>query len=121
MVEGPLHKQKLYEGYIDSYLTYTMKLTDTEAKESIKAMLYEKSASGQSSYQFYKELKNRIRKLGVTEDKAIDKIVWYITESKYRPGDVLNAAIGQGLNNSTVLQLANYVATIANGGTRYKP
>lgn len=121
MVEGPLHKQKLYEGYIDSYLTYTVKITDEEAKENIKAMIYEKPSADQTSYQFYKELGKRIRELGVTEDKAIDKIVWYITESRFRPGDVLNAAIGQGLNNVTVLQLANYVATIANGGTRYKP
>ncbi|TAH62218.1 MAG: penicillin-binding protein 2 [Gottschalkiaceae bacterium] len=121
MVEGPLHKQSLYEGYLDSYLTYTVKLSNEEAKKKIKAMIYEKPSSGQSSYQFYREMKKRIRELGVTEDKAIDKIVWYITESKYRPGDVLNAAIGQGLNNVTPLQLANYVATIANGGTRYKP
>lgn len=121
MVEGPLHKQNLYEGYIDSYLTYTVKLSNEESKNKIKAMLYEKPLLGQTSYQFYREMRKRIRELGVTEDNAIDKIIWYITESKYRPGDVLNAAIGQGLNNVTVLQLANYVATIANGGTRYKP
>ncbi len=121
MVEGPLFKQKLYEGYIESYLTYTVKLTDGESKDSIKAMLYKKPADGQTTYQFYSEMKNKIRELGVTEDRAIDKIIWYITESKYRPGDVLNAAIGQGLNNATALQLANYIATIANGGTRYKP
>ena len=121
MVEGPLHKQNLYEGYIDSYLTYTVKLSNEEAKKKVKEMIYEKPSPGQSSYQFYREMKKRIRELGVTEDKAIDRIIWYITESKYRPGDVLNAAIGQGLNNVTPLQLANYVATIANGGTRYKP
>ncbi len=121
MVEGPTHKQKLYEGYIDSYLIYTVKLEDEEARNNIKAMMYEKPVSGQSNYQFYNELRKKIRELGVIEDKAIDKIVWYISESRYRPGDVLNAAIGQGLNNATVLQLANYTATVANGGTRYKP
>lgn len=36
------------------------------------------------------------------------------------PGDTLQAAIGQSDNLFTPLQLANYVATIANGGTRYK-
>jgi len=121
MVEGPAHKQKLYEGYIESYLTYTVKLKDAEAKNKIKGMLYEKPKEGQTNYLFYRDMKKRIRELGVTEDKAIDKIVWYITESRYRPGDVLNAAIGQGLNNVTPIQLAAYVATIANGGTRYKP
>lgn len=32
---------------------------------------------------------------------------------------ILNAAIGQGMDNFTLLQLAGYVATLANGGTRY--
>lgn len=37
------------------------------------------------------------------------------------PGDTVQAAIGQSDNLFTPLQLANYVATIANGGTRYVP
>lgn len=36
------------------------------------------------------------------------------------PGDIHSAAIGQGDDNFTMVQLANYVATIANGGKRYK-
>ncbi len=40
--------------------------------------------------------------------------VWY-------PGDVVTTAIGESDNQFTILQLANYVSTIANGGTRYKP
>ncbi len=38
---------------------------------------------------------------------------WYI-------GDTVQAAIGQSDNLFTPVQLANYVATIANGGTRYQ-
>ncbi len=34
--------------------------------------------------------------------------------------DTLQASIGQSVNSFTPLQLANYIATIANGGTRYK-
>ncbi|MFA7637603.1 MAG: penicillin-binding transpeptidase domain-containing protein, partial [Monoglobales bacterium] len=45
--------------------------------------------------------------------KSIDKI-WY-------PGDTIQAAIGQSDNMFTPLQMANYTATIANGGVRYKP
>lgn len=37
------------------------------------------------------------------------------------PGDTLQAAIGQSDNLFTPIQLANYCATIANGGTRYVP
>lgn len=37
------------------------------------------------------------------------------------PADVLMAAIGQGDHLFSPLQLANYVATLVNGGTRYQP
>lgn len=40
--------------------------------------------------------------------------VWY-------PGDTLQMAIGQSFNLFTPLQIANYIATVANGGTRYRP
>jgi len=36
------------------------------------------------------------------------------------PANVYNAAIGQGYSRFTPLQLANYMATIVNGGKRYK-
>ncbi len=37
------------------------------------------------------------------------------------PGETVIAAIGQGFNVVTPLQLANAVATLVNGGTRYAP
>ena len=37
------------------------------------------------------------------------------------PGDTLQVAIGQSENLFTPLQLANYLATVVNGGTRYQP
>ncbi len=39
----------------------------------------------------------------------------------WRPGETLLAAIGQSDNSFSALQLTNYCATIANGGTRYVP
>lgn len=39
--------------------------------------------------------------------------IWY-------PGDTVQAAIGQSDNLFTPVQLCNYAATLANGGTRYK-
>ncbi len=39
----------------------------------------------------------------------------------WKPGETLLAAIGQSDNSFTPLQLSNYCATIANGGTRYVP
>ena len=38
----------------------------------------------------------------------------------WRPGDTVQAGIGQSDNLFTPLQLCNYCATIANGGTRYQ-
>ena len=38
----------------------------------------------------------------------------------WNPGDTVQAAIGQSENLVTPLQLANYCATVANNGTRYK-
>ncbi len=40
--------------------------------------------------------------------------------TQWYPGLTLAAAIGQADNSFTPLQLANYVATLVNGGTRYK-
>ena len=40
---------------------------------------------------------------------------------RWQSGETLLAAIGQSDNSFTPIQLCNYVATIANGGTRYVP
>ncbi len=41
-------------------------------------------------------------------------------KEQWYPADSLQAAIGQSYNMFTPVQIANYVATIANGGTRYE-
>ena len=70
------------------------------------------------------------RKLGLGEKTGVE-----LTESKgilagrayrqsigstWQMGDTIQAAIGQSDNLFTIIQLANYGATIANNGTRYK-
>lgn len=52
--------------------------------------------------------------LASREDRESRGQSWY-------PGDTIQAAIGQSDHLFTPLQLANYVATLANGGTRFKP
>jgi penicillin-binding protein 2 len=42
-----------------------------------------------------------------------------VLDEDWWAGDTLQTAIGQGHNQFTPVQLSNYVATIANGGTRY--
>lgn len=41
--------------------------------------------------------------------------------AKWMPGETLSAAIGQSEQQFTPIQMANYLATILNGGTRYQP
>lgn len=49
-----------------------------------------------------------------------EKMVTNITDSDWFSGDTLQTAIGQSYSLFTPVQLANYCATLANGGTRYK-
>lgn len=48
------------------------------------------------------------------------QVVTNVTDSSWFGGDTLQAAIGQSYSLFTPVQLANYCAAIANGGTRYK-
>lgn len=41
-------------------------------------------------------------------------------DQKWYAADTIQTAIGQSNNSFTPIQLANYIATVANGGTRYK-
>lgn len=45
----------------------------------------------------------------------------YNFETTWHPFDTFNLSIGQGAGSYTLLQLANYVATLANGGKRWQP
>lgn len=49
-----------------------------------------------------------------------EQVVQNVMDRAWFGGDTLQAAIGQSYSLFTPVQLANYCATIANGGTRYK-
>lgn len=64
----------------------------------------------------------------ITKKKANEKIILdanykiaYKFNTNWQQFDTFNMSIGQGYNNFTVIQLANYVATIANGGYLMQP
>lgn len=72
----------------------------------------------------FKVIKDSLKNLGVKE-KYLGELSRYIkydcfSQAKWTVGDSLNIAIGQGDNSFTPVQMANYVATIANRGDRYK-
>lgn len=60
----------------------------------------------------------------VQAERVADAITQYTisdtTTEITSAAQVVYDAIGQGMNNFTPLQIANYVATLASGGTRYK-
>jgi penicillin-binding protein 2 len=51
---------------------------------------------------------------------AIDQFIYDKNGAINTPAELVNASIGQGINNFSLVQLASYISTIANGGTRYK-
>jgi penicillin-binding protein 2 len=66
------------------------------------------------------------RSVDIDEEAGVisDAIAYYIINNMriqiLTPGQIVSSAIGQGMNNFTPVQLANYVATLGSGGTRYK-
>lgn len=66
------------------------------------------------------------KKLTTEKERALNRLeaqyrIDYKFETTWQQFDTFNMSIGQGSNSYTVMQLVNYVATIANGGKRYQP
>lgn len=74
------------------------------------------------------EVRRRLLDMGLLPDKPMDDgqtlkdvIKYsYLNFASWKTGDELIMSIGQGDNAYTALQMANYMATIANGGKRYE-
>ena len=66
------------------------------------------------------------QKVQNAKDSELNELAFWYNQQVYfevdwRPFDSYNNSIGQGYNSYTPLQLANYVATIVNGGKHYRP
>lgn len=55
---------------------------------------------------------------GLVASKEVKKEIW---NEDWRLGDTFNAAIGQGFNLTTPIQLSVMLSIVANGGTKYQP
>lgn len=55
---------------------------------------------------------------GLVASRQVKKELW---NEEWRLGDTFNAAIGQGFNLATPLQLAVMLGCVANGGIKYQP
>jgi penicillin-binding protein 2 len=103
-------------------------------KKELKAQIQQSIKSGAFSNDIYSRLFNDL----VAEDsqykdknisktdidsiiRAVNGITVYDANSQLKIGaNMYNAAIGQGINSFTPLQMANFIATLVNGGNRYK-
>lgn len=69
------------------------------------------------------ELYRRLVDLGIREDRAnifTDIVKYsYFNQARWTTADTMNFSIGQGEHMYTNLQMANYMAMLANGGRRY--
>lgn len=75
------------------------------------------------------EVVRRLENMGFDPERRVngesrglaDRIKFdYINQAKWNIVDTLNISIGQGENAYTPIQMANYIATLANGGLRHK-
>ncbi|MGL5243670.1 MAG: penicillin-binding transpeptidase domain-containing protein, partial [Sarcina sp.] len=79
-------------------------------------------------YNVSDKYRNDIEKSKKSPEEVISKTageianwtVFSMPQEIANPVELANAAIGQGMNAFSPVQLANYIATLANGGTRHK-
>ena len=55
---------------------------------------------------------------GLVASKKVKRKIW---DEDWRLGETFNAAIGQGFNLTTPIQLSVMLSIVANGGTKYQP
>lgn len=103
-------KKALYEPIIEKKYKEKRKELDEEYADALAKAKDEKEKD--SALRKYQE------RLRIQEAQHKIDLNFY---TEWQPFDTYNTSMGQGSNNYTVIQLANYVATIANGGTRYRP
>lgn len=88
------------------------KVKDLEKEYQAKI---EAAATEKEKKQLEKELKNKKATLESQRRIEVD------FNTTWHDFDTYNTGIGQGYNQYTIMQMASYVATLANNGQRYKP
>jgi penicillin-binding protein 2 len=72
-------------------------------------------AKAENKTRLERELASRLRVLEAQRQNEIN------FQTTWHDFDTYNTAIGQGYNQFTIMQMANYVATLANRGVRHQP
>ncbi len=66
------------------------------------------------------EEQNNLSSSSTYAEEIATKVVFDQSTELITPRNVINSALGQGDNQMTLLQVANALSTVVNGGTRYK-
>ncbi|HHV64725.1 MAG TPA: penicillin-binding protein 2 [Peptococcaceae bacterium] len=107
---SPAWKKEYFKPYYDQRRENQLKEIDEKYTALLEAAKDQKERD--------KLLKQKQNEINLVEQDYKEKIDFYVN---WRLFDSYNNSIGQGYNSYSLLQLANYVATIVNGGKRYKP
>ncbi|WP_434511961.1 penicillin-binding protein 2 [Desulfitobacterium sp. AusDCA] len=107
---SPQWKQDYYTPYYKQL--YDKKIAAINSKYTAEMA----KAADQSAKQKLQKAEDTEKNQADAEYKSMiaQNVQWHLYDS-------YNNAIGQGYNDYTPLQLANYVATLVNGGIRYQP
>lgn len=128
-VPNPHSKIMITQAMLRNFLNNNIKLyikedeefTDKEIKEKIDEIVSWTELEPLSRNEVIK----RLDEMGISPEKVLpdereglaDKIKYtYLNFAGWNITDTLNVTIGQGQNAYTPIQMANYIATIANGG-----
>ncbi|WP_366924086.1 hypothetical protein MFMK1_001037 [Metallumcola ferriviriculae] len=87
-------------------------------KENLEKEYATKLAEAETLEEREKISGEKEQKLAVLE---AERKIQYNFNTKWQDFDTFNTSIGQGSNMYSMLQLANYVATLANGGQHWRP
>jgi len=111
---------------IKNFIMENEKLTNKEIEKAKDEIV---SWVGQEETLTRNEVIRRLNSLKIDGERKVegqkvnmvDMIKYtYLNQSGWQQGDTLNISIGQGQNAYTPIQMANYIAILANGGYKYR-
>ncbi|TJX14777.1 penicillin-binding protein [Tissierella creatinini] len=111
---------------IRNYVKDGVKLKDEEVEETIEEIIgwieYEDLLTRNEVIQRLDELNiDPEKRLAGERESLADKIKYtYLNQANWNITDTLNVTIGQGDNSYTPIQMANFIATLSNGGYKHK-
>ncbi len=107
------------EKYLEDGFTLDTAMKNEIVEEIVSWIDIEEPMTRGEVYEGLKSLRLNPEKTNAYQVPLVDIIKYsYVNQAVWNSGDNLNISIGQGNNAYTVLQMANYTATIANGGYR---